>query len=229
MWTNARAYRLILTMKNLAKNKLGIRIVCMSDLHNIPLDFTVPDGDILIIAGDICGVGNKSELDDFDDFLALQSHSLKIVVAGNHDWVFAHNTPEESKKLLKNAVYLEDDGCDFYGLSIWGSPWQPWFCGWAFNLPRGQRLADVWAKIPNDTDVLITHSPPYGILDVVYGDNVGCEDLANALKRIRPRLHVFGHIHQGYGMVERDETIFVNASVRNEKYWLVNEPIVVDL
>lgn len=213
----------------MAKGSLGIRIVCMSDLHNIPPDFKVPDGDILIVAGDICGVGNRAELDDFDAFLESQSHSLKLVVAGNHDWPFACCTPTESKKLLKNAVYLEDDGCDFYGLSIWGSPWQPWYCSWAFNLPRGQRLADVWAKIPSDTDVLITHSPPYGILDVVYGDNVGCEDLAKVLKRIRPKLHVFGHIHQGYGLKELDGTIFVNASVRNEKYWLVNEPIVVDI
>lgn len=201
----------------------------MSDLHNIPPDFNVPDGDILIIAGDMCGVGNKNELDDFDAFLALQPHALKLVVAGNHDWVFAHSTPQESKKLLKNGIYLEDDGYEFYGLRIWGSPWQPWFMNWAFNLPRGQKLAEVWSKIPDDTDVLITHCPPYGILDVVYGDHVGCEDLAKALQRIRPKLHVFGHIHQGYGTLDRDGTIYVNASLRNEKYWLVNEPIVVDL
>lgn len=216
-------------MKNLAQNKIGIRIVCMSDLHNIDMFYKVPDGDVLIVAGDICGVGNEAELKEFDDFLTLQPHPLKIVVAGNHDWPFALSTPDEAKKLLKNAIYLEDSGIEVFGLTFWGSPWQPWFFDWAFNLPRGEKLADVWSKIPSDTDILITHSPPYGILDVADGYHVGCEQLSQALEYIKPKLHVFGHIHQGYGSLERDGTIYVNASLRDESYRLVNPPIVVDL
>lgn len=216
-------------MKNSAKGNLGIRIVCMSDLHNIPYDFNVPDGDILIIAGDICEVGSKEEISEFDTFLSFQSHAVKIVVAGNHDFEFQEYTPENARKLLKHGIYLEDSGIDIYAVKFWGSPWQPYFGGWAFNLPRGPRLSSVWEKIPDDTDVLITHSPPYGILDTVHGQHVGCKDLMKALKRIRPRLHVFGHIHQSYGRIDRDGTIYVNAALRNEEYKLVNQPIVVDL
>ena len=153
--------------------KHGVRLVCISDLHNIDQFYEVPDGDILIAAGDICGVGNRTELKAFDDFLGNQSHSAKIVVAGNHDWPFAFCTPAEAKELLKNAIYLEDNGIELFGLKFWGSPWQPWFFNWAFNLPRGPKLAEVWAKIPSDIDVLITHSPPFGILDKVDGVNVG--------------------------------------------------------
>jgi len=96
-------------------------------------------------------------------------------------------------------------------------------------LPRGPKLAAVWSNVPADTDVLITHSPPFGILDVVNGEHVGCRDLARELKRIRPRLHIFGHIHQSYGRIDRDGTIYVNAALRDEEYKLVNQPIVVDL
>jgi Icc-related predicted phosphoesterase len=211
------------------RKKLGIRIVCMSDLHNIGLFYEVPDGDILIIAGDICGVGIEDEIKEFDEFLALQNHSAKLVIAGNHDFLFEDYSPEKAKKLLKHGIYLEDSGIDIYGVKYWGSPWQPWFGGWAFNVQRRYKLAEVWAKIPSDTDVLITHSPPHGILDVVDGEHVGCKDLANALERVRPQLHVFGHVHQGYGMTELCGTIYVNAALRDEQYRLINRPIVVDL
>jgi Icc-related predicted phosphoesterase len=111
-----------------------------------------------------------------------------------------------------------------------GSPWQPWFLDWAFNLPRGPELAAIWKKIPDDTDVLITHTPPYGILDrLISGKHAECADLVHALARVKPKVHVFGHIHEAYGRVEQDGTIYVNASVRNFRYQLVNPPIVVDL
>jgi len=216
-------------MNKSPQSKIGIRIVCMSDLHNIDLSYKVPAGDILIVAGDICSVGIEDEIKDFDEFLALQNHSAKLVIAGNHDFVFEDYTPENAKKLLKHGIYLEDDCVDIYGIKFWGSPWQPSFGGWAFNVQRRHKLAEVWAKIPSDTDVLVTHSPQHGILDAVNGDHVGCKDLANTLQRVRPKLHVFGHIHQGYGMTKRNGTIFVNASLRDEEYKLVNQPIVVDL
>jgi Icc-related predicted phosphoesterase len=210
--------------------KLDIRLVCMSDLHHITHDFPVPDGDVLIIAGDVCGYGTRKELEIFDDFLSRQGHAYKLLIAGNHDWPYARLPLEEAKGLVKNAVYLQDTGVEICGLKFWGSPWQPWFLDWAFNLPRGPQLAEIWAKIPDDIDVLITHTPPYGILDqLISGKHVGCADLANALARVRPKLHVFGHIHEGYGCVERNGTIYVNASVRNFRYQLVNPPIVIDV
>ncbi len=209
-------------------HKFDIRLVCISDIHGAT-GFHVPDGDILIIAGDVCAYGKLSELKVFDEFLSSLPHQLKILVAGNHDWPFADSSGSEAKDLVRNAVYLQDTGFEFYGMKFWGSPWQPWFLNWAFNLPRGPKLAEVWSKIPDDTDVLITHSPPFGILDKVGGDNVGCEDLASALKHVRPKVHVFGHIHEGYGTEERDGTIYVNASLNNGYYRLVNKPIVIDI
>ena len=148
---------------------------------------------------------------------------------GNHDWPIAHAGPEAMKDLIKNAIYLENSGVEIDGVKFWGSPWQPEFFNWAFNLPRGPKLAEMWALIPDDTDVLITHSPPYGILDQIYsGEHVGCEDLLAALQRVRPKVHVFGHIHEGYGMLKQNGTTFINASVCDERYRPFNAPIVID-
>jgi hypothetical protein len=131
---------------------------------------------------------------------------------------------------LKNAIYLQDSGVDIDGIKFWGSPWQPEFYNWAFNLPRGPELARVWAQIPNDTDVLITHGPPYGVLDEIYhGKRVGCQDLSDALERVKPKVHVFGHIHEGYGVLEQNGTTYVNASLCNQYYQLVHSPIVIDV
>lgn len=113
---------------------------------------------------------------------------------------------------------------------IYGSPWQPEFCGWAFNLPRGPLLAAKWQAIPEDTDILITHGPPLDILDRNRGDErTGCADLAQHVKRVRPRLHVFGHIHDSYGTLVLDGTTFVNACACDYDYEPVNPPIVVEL
>jgi len=116
-------------------------------------------------------------------------------------------------------------------LYVYGSPWQPEFNDWAFNLPRkGRELAARWAAIPSGLDVLITHGPPFGILDrTSTGEHAGCELLRAAVERARPRLHVFGHVHEGYGVVERDGTIYVNASICDLSYRPVNAPVVVDL
>ncbi|HNC99840.1 MAG TPA: metallophosphoesterase, partial [Myxococcota bacterium] len=113
---------------------------------------------------------------------------------------------------------------------IWGSPWQPRFFDWAFNLDRGEPLRRVWQKIPDGIDILVTHGPPKGILDRVQrGGEVGCEELREALRRVRPRLHVFGHIHEAYGQLHLDGTHFVNAASCNLDYRPVNPPVVVEL
>ncbi len=209
-----------------------MRIVCMSDTH-LRQNFAVPDGDVLIHAGDGTGSGHWKEVAKWLNWVAAFPHAHKIVVAGNHDWLF-ERTPELVPSLIPaGVVYLQDAGAEIDGVRFWGSPWQPEFHDWAFNLPRGKALAERWDLIPRNTDVLITHGPPHGILDQLPAPdrrNVGCEDLLNRLADLpRLRLHVFGHIHDAYGQVSRGGVRFVNASICNEDYLACRAPIVVDL
>lgn len=218
-----------------------MRIVCVSDTHGRHGGLAVPDGDLLIHAGDATMAGRPEELDQFDAWLGTLPHRHKVVIAGNHDRLF-EDQPEEARRHITNALYLQDAEHVVEGLRIWGSPWQPWFLSWAFNLKRGAPLRAKWALIPPGIDVLVTHGPPHLIRDRVKGvmaqglnialghrPNVGCEELREAVRRIRPRLHVFGHIHEGYGREEADGTLFVNASTCDEVYRPVNPPMVVDL
>jgi Icc-related predicted phosphoesterase len=129
-------------------------------------------------------------------------------------------------------IYLQDRAIELNGVKFYGSPWQPEFCNWAFNLSRDTgELGDKWAMIPEDTDVLITHGPPMGILDKCdHGKRVGCEELFNEVThRVKPKIHVFGHIHEEYGTHKTDDTLFVNASTCTVMYEPTNPPIVVDL
>jgi len=209
-----------------------MRIICISDthgqLHHLPK--RIPDGDVLVIAGDICAGGIDYELELFDGYLEKLPHRHKILVAGNHDWPLLEAVSPQCERLMESVTYLQDSGTVIDGVKFWGSPWQPEFFSWAFNLPRGRRLAEIWAQIPADVDVLVTHTPPYGILDTLPdGVHVGCEDLRREFLRIKPRLHVFGHIHSGYGQMAEDGTIFVNAALCGEGHQLANGPIVIEL
>jgi len=205
-----------------------LRLVIISDTHGFH-GFPVPPGDVLIHAGDGCARGTLAEAQAWASFLRGLPHRHKIVIAGNHDRVFESDFAE-AKRAFAGLDFLHDTGCEREGVQFWGAPWQPWFLSWAFNLPRGPELAAKWALIPDATDVLVTHGPPMGILDETYaGEPVGCEDLRRAVSRVRPRVHVFGHIHEGYGTERIDETLFVNASVCTLAYKPTNAPIVVDL
>jgi Icc-related predicted phosphoesterase len=148
----------------------------------------------------------------------------------NHDWLFQKD-PAMAKSILSPSItYLQDSSVQIRDLKIYGSPWQPEFLNWAFNLPRGPQLREKWRRIPKDTDILITHGPPAGILDETPdGENVGCEELHEALARIKPKLHIFGHVHHGYGTLEVAGTKFVNASICDEAYLPSHSAIVVDL
>lgn len=218
-----------------------MRIVCLSDTHNLHDRIRVPEADLLLHAGDATMHGTAPEIAAFDAWLASLPHPHKVVVAGNHDFLFERE-PERARGLLKHAVYLQDSGVEVLGLRIWGSPWQPWFFDWAFNLPRGAPLRAKWDLIPPGTDVLLTHGPPHGILDRVGGPmprlmaamtgrgaNVGCEELREAAFRLRPRLHVFGHIHECHGRESREGTLFVNAANCDRSYRAAHPPLVVDL
>jgi predicted phosphohydrolase len=209
-----------------------MRIVCMSDTHLAHLRerIDVPDGDLLIHAGDGTWKGTPREIDEFLGWLGSLPHPHKVLVAGNHDCLFEKRPADARARVPMSVRYLEDGSTVVGGLKIYGSPWQPEFLEWAFNLPRGPRLREKWDLIPTDTDILVTHGPPEGILDETpSGEPVGCRDLRRAVERVRPKLHVFGHIHHAYGTKVVGPTRFVNASVCDEAYRAANAPVVVDL
>jgi Icc-related predicted phosphoesterase len=222
-----------------------MRITVISDTHTkhglIPLT-DLPGGDLLIHAGDIMNSGyNKNDILDFCTwFNSLNQYQDKVFIAGNHDRMF-ENHPEDVKEWVDkfgNIIYLQDDGYDIYDLDadastkIYGSPWQPEFYSWAFNLPKnGIELAGKWEAIPDNTDILITHGPAFGTLDTVAGrpwDNLGCELLAERIEVIKPKIHVCGHIHSGYGYVFKNGTHFFNAAVLDEQYEYTQKPMTFD-
>lgn len=205
-----------------------MKIVCISDSHGQHDVLQLPEGDILIHAGDVSSRGKEYEIDDFLHWFSMQPHQYKILIAGNHDFYFEqHEESVIQDKIPGNIMYLNDSGCTIAGLHIWGSPIQPTFFDWAFNRDRGEAIQKHWDLIPGTTDILITHGPPYGILDTtVRGEHVGCEVLAKKVLEVAPKLHVFGHIHEDYGKVTQGKTTFINASVLDVKYRLVHAPIV---
>ena len=190
-----------------------MELVFLSDTHGCHREIKIPNGDVLIHAGDFSlWFGTMEELEEFNDFLGRLPHAHKIVVAGNHDFCF-ERTNADARTTLTNARYLQDESIEIEGLKFYGSPWQPEFLNLAFNLPRGESLRRKWAMIPHDTDVLITHGPPHGIGDKTFdGRHVGCEELLLRVKEVKPRIHVFGHVHEGRGKFEIEDTIFLNAA-----------------
>lgn len=209
-----------------------IKITCISDTHGQHEDVTLPGGDILLHAGDIASNrGDPHELKHFLNWMSEQDYQHKIFIAGNHDFLF-QDYPEEIAILLRKhypkLTYLQDTSVSAMGLQIYGSPWQPWFHSWAFNLPRdGAEIEQKWKDIPADTDILLTHGPPYSIGDRTNrGDFAGCQKLYERLHQLkRLKLHVCGHIHEGYGTEHLDDLTLVNASVCNLHYAPINLPI----
>jgi Icc-related predicted phosphoesterase len=213
------------------------RIVCLSDTHNCTHEIEVPDGDILIHSGDATITGTVEEVKRFSRWFSGLPHRHRVFVAGNHDWLFERDDQLARSLLGTSITYLRDSSAVIAGLKIYGSPWQPRFFDWAFNLNRGAEIAEKWKLIPNDIDVLITHGPPHGILDAIpkpWGvENSGCENLRERVEAIaslgRLKLHAFGHIHCGYGTYDEFGIRFVNASTCDEQYEPTQPPIVIDL
>ena len=199
----------------------GIRIVAMADTHLYHEGLVIPDGDILVHAGDMLQHGSLEELGRAADFLRALPHPTKIIVAGNHDVCF-EKRPAEARALLDGFIYLEDEGATVGGLSFYGSPWQPKFRIWAFGATRGAELASKWAKIPERVDVLVTHGPPHGFGDrIQWRDQerrVGCADLLARVRVVQPPLHLFGHIHQDPGRWTDGATTFANVTT-DEGAW----------
>ena len=231
-----------------------VKIACMSDIHNRQKKIVCPEADILVIAGDLTGMGETREIAEFGKWLKDTPYAHKIVVAGNHDWGFQRNKDAARKAIgdgENGVIYLEDSGVEIEGLKFWGSPWQPEFCNWAFNVdydymhdwekskilkpnqkgPRTDKaLQEYWSMIPEDTDVLITHGPPYMMLDKCPdGRAGGSRSLWERVLDVRPELHVFGHIHHSRGVKQFDGITFVNASICDEQYRPFNEVIVIEL
>lgn len=212
-------------------NKLIIDAI--SDTHNRHKSFKLPGGDILIHSGDCTGSGTVSEVMAFLSWFADQDYSHLILVPGNHDWLFELNPSlcaEECKN--RGIILLNDSGVEIEGIKIWGSPITPWFYDWAFNRHRtkeeaeklgGPFIKDHWDLIPADTDILVTHGPPHGILDYVPRstggfEEVGCRELLARIYETKVKLHIFGHIHYAAGHKYLDGRTYVNASALNEQY-----------
>lgn len=210
-----------------------MRICLISDTHlahlKHPID--VPECDLLIHSGDALSGGSEDEMILFSAWFGSLKAKKKVFVAGNHDWIF-QKSPDEARRLLpEGVIYLEDDLTEVDGLKIYGAPWQPEFYEWAFNLPRGHLLAKKWAEIPAGIDILVTHGPPMGILDWsnFSREHVGCADLRREISRVKPKVHVFGHIHGSYGTAVHGGTLFVNAATCDEGYRPSHAPIVIEM
>ena len=215
-------------------------ITFISDTHTRHGELKLPGGDLLIHAGDIMNSGYLAyEITDFCKWFETQNYDVCAFIAGNHDRIFELN-PDAAAEIVNSyeVDYIQDDSFE-YGdfpdemVKIYGSPWQPEFYNWAFNLPRrGDELQEKWDKIPEDVDILVTHGPPQGHLDISgppYNEgDLGCELLRVKVDKIKPKIHVFGHIHGSYGYKFHNGTHFINASFLNERYDPVNAPVTVD-
>ena len=208
-----------------------MKFIAISDTHCRHRSLRLPKGDVVLHAGDISLRGDRREIDDFLNWFGKLPYAHKIFIAGNHDFFFEKEKAATIKKLIPESVhYLKDEAIDIKGIKIWGSPYTPWFFKWAFNKRRGEALAEHWKNIPADADLVLSHGPPFGILDMVINEqHAGDRDLLKKLLEVKPKVHVFGHIHESHGMVKRQGIRFVNACVLNESYELVHKPIVFDL
>jgi Icc-related predicted phosphoesterase len=218
-----------------------MKIVCISDTHTkhnqIPSEYIDnKDGsiDMIIHAGDVSSRGYETEIRNFLSWYNNLNYKYKILIAGNHDFYFEKTNPEDIKEVLSeypNIIYLNDSGVEIEGFKIWGSPVQPWFYNWAFNR-TSSTINQHWEMIPLDTDILITHGPINGYLDLTNrGEPVGCPLLKNKVSELKKlKLHVCGHIHSGYGSFETGNGVkLVNASLLNDNYVMVNSPIIINL
>lgn len=209
------------------------KITSISDTHSFHKKLILPGGDFLVFAGDM-EARDEHDLLDFCTWLDKQGYEHIIVIGGNHDGYLA-NHGDVAKEILKDhCTYLENSGCEIDGVKFWGSPYTPIFGTWWFMEPSS-KLRQYWDMIPEGTDVVITHGPPYGILDVPLNmlsdekEHVGCRYLLERIRRIKPKLSVFGHIHFSYGTEEKFGVKFINASICNEEYDPDYKPVEVEL
>lgn len=224
-----------------------MKIVCLSDTHLVHDEFdkipAIPDGDILIHSGDATFRGRPHEIYRFSKWFHSLPHKYKIFVAGNHDIMFEDDRVKAMGLLYDNpqywsspiptkdrCIYLEDSEVTIEGLRIYGAPWSPRFYDWAFNVDRGPKIKAKWDLIPEEIDILVTHGPPYGYGDLsTKNELLGCKDLMEAVNRVKPKVHIFGHIHSGYGVSNNGHTTFINAAMCDDTYYPANKPLEITL
>jgi len=234
------------SIKNVSRN-ISMKVVIISDTHTFHREpsFEIPDGDTLIHCGDFTMSGSIHEAFEFKDWFDNLPHQNKLVIGGNHDRCFGQDEMM-ALKMFTGSIYLHNSGIEIDGIKFWGSPMTPAFNGMrgglTFYTNSEREAKGIWSGIPKDLDVLITHGPPWGILDSVphwdtgEPEHVGDKMLLSKIIQRKPKYHVFGHIHEGYGIYKSDPkkdpyngTVFVNASSVNARYNLVNAPIVIDI
>jgi Icc-related predicted phosphoesterase len=206
-----------------------VKIICLSDTHELHQERDVPDGDILIHAGDFTMFSRSpAAIRDFNVWLGELPHRLKIVIPGNHEFFLERNSKQ--CKVISNGTVLVNAAIEIMGLKIWGSPTTPLSSG-AFGLASESDRKRLYSKIPDDVDILVTHGPPFGILDCAPGDmhHTGCPQLLKAVTRLKPRLHLFGHVHSGFGTLSNTDTLFVNAALLGVCGSLREQPIVLKM
>ena len=205
------------------------RIVALSDTHRNHWNIKVPKCDLFIFGGD-AEINGILPLHDFNDWLGIIPAKHKIVVGGNHDTYLEFLGKDECKRLLTNCTYLENEFLYLEGFKIWGSPFSPFFNNWSF-MRYDNDLKEIWATIPLETEILITHCPPFGILDQVLprDDSQGSRTLKDRVKEVHPYIHLFGHIHEGYGQYTDGKTDYYNVSVLDEQYQVANPVTVIEV
>jgi len=211
-----------------------MKFVFISDTHGDHRHLSLPVADTIIHAGDISAEGDADAVRDFVRWFDELDYKNKILIAGNHDWHMESHAEEMSCELAESSIhYLRDSGVVIEGIRFWGSPITPEFFNWAFQRKQGDDIAAHWELIPEDTEVLITHGPPYGIMDRVPEQDgtlshAGCSRLLKRVREVQPALHIFGHIHEGFGQRNIDGTRFFNVSSMNSTYQLHNPPVVLN-
>jgi Icc-related predicted phosphoesterase len=208
--------------------KDGLIIVCLSDTHELHREVDVPNGDILLHAGDFTMFSRSARaILDFNEWLGLLPHSHKIIIPGNHEF-FLEADPSR-RRLIKNATVLIDEAISVSGVKIWGTPTTPLYGG-AFGRSSPSDRARIYARMPPDVDIVISHGPPLGILDATPGTRLsGCAELLHVIKQLKPKLHVFGHIHGSHGVASDEHTTFVNAALLGIHGDIDKSPIVLRL
>ncbi|KAL6743288.1 hypothetical protein Aduo_016343 [Ancylostoma duodenale] len=216
-----------------------LKVVCISDTHDqLDLVKDIPDGDVLIHAGDLTNYGSERELKKVNEELGRLPHKHKLIVAGNHDLGFDDSEDPKGRLekyrgqgtpkgylLLTNVTYLQDKGVEIEGVKFFGSSWHPLY-GYPFYRPRSE-LKKKWKVLPSNLDVLITHTPALGYLDTFGDERWGCRYLLEEIEdRVKPKFHVFGHVHERYGALSNGATIFVNAAQAAKNNKIANKPLI---
>ena len=227
-----------------------MRLVAISDTHGVHRRVNLPAGDVLVHSGDLTLDGEGPVTLDFVDWFSEQPFEHKIFVAGNHDaWAENNSNYLRQYAMDKGVHYLQNSSVVIDDVTFWGSPFTPRFMDWSFMLSSTVEASRHWKTMPDSVDVLVTHGPPFGILDTLLAKNssldaantdrpgksspdrehVGCNELFNRVREVSPQLHLFGHIHEAFGEIEKWGTRFINTSSMNSDYQLTNQPRVIDL